>query len=149
MERQEPEEKLNTEILKNMLVKHEALRLSVYQDSLGYWTIGVGRLVDGRKGGGISKDEAMYLLDNDIKKVEADLDSHLSWWRNLDETRQLVIADMCFNMGIGNLLEFKKALKAMQEGRYLDAGNEMKDSRWATQVGQRATHLIGMMRGEE
>ena len=138
---------MNREILKNMLRKHEGSVLHAYQDSLGYWTIGIGRLIDQRKGGGITTAEAMFLLENDVQKVEADLDAHVPWWRTMDENRQLVIADMCFNMGIGTLLQFKNTLSAMQEGRYADAANGMMDSKWATQVGKRATHLAGMMRG--
>lgn len=137
---------MNREILKNMLRNHEGLVMHAYQDSLGYWTIGVGRLIDQRKGGGISIAEAMFMLDNDIKKVEDDLDVHIPWWRTMDETRQLVIADMCFNLGIGNLLDFKNTLAAMKDGRYDDAAKGMLDSKWAGQVGKRATHLAEMMR---
>lgn len=137
---------MNREILKNMLRKHEGVVLHAYTDSLGYQTIGVGRLIDERKGGGISMVEAMFLLENDIKRVEDDLDIHCPWWRQMDETRQLVIADMCFNLGISNLLGFKNTLKAMKEGRYEDAAKGMLDSKWANQVGRRATHLSEMMR---
>ena len=138
---------MNHEILKSMLRKHEGMVLHSYQDSLGYWTIGVGRLIDNRKGGCITVEEAMFLLDNDIKRVEDDLDNNIPWWRTLDETRQLVVADMCFNLGIGSLLEFKNTLTAMKEGRYAAAADGMINSKWATQVGQRATHLAEMMRG--
>ena len=138
---------MNHEILKSMLRKHEGMVLHSYQDSLGYWTIGVGRLIDNRKGGGITVEEAMFLLDNDIKRIEVDLDNHLPWWRTLDETRQLVIADMCFNLGISSLLGFKNTLAAMKEGRYADAADGMLASDWHTQVGKRAEHLAEMMRG--
>jgi lysozyme len=134
---------MNHEILKNMLIKHEGLRLMPYHDSVGKLTIGVGRNIDDI---GISNNEAMVLLKNDIQRVEDDLDTHLPWWRNMDETRQLVIADMCFNLGIGSLLGFKNTLSAMKEGRYRDAADGMGQSKWASQVGSRATHLIGMMR---
>ena len=137
---------MNREILKNMLVKHEGTVLHAYQDGEGYWTIGVGRLIDKDKGGGITKEEAMFLLDNDIKNVEKDLDANIPWWRTMNETRQLVIADMCFNLGITKLLDFKNTLSAMRDGRYGDASTHMLDSKWAKQVGRRAQHLAGMMR---
>ena len=137
---------MNHEILKNMLRKHEGLRLQPYHDTVGKLTIGIGRNLDDV---GISTAEAMFLLDNDIRRAEDDLDTHCPWWRDMDETRQLVIADMCFNMGIGTLLGFKNSLKAMKEGRYSDAADGMGQSKWAVQVGPRATHLISMMREGE
>lgn len=119
--------------------------LHVYQDSLGFWTLGVGRMVDPKKGGGISKEESAYLLNNDIIKVEADLDLFVPWWRNLSENRQLVLANMCFNMGISTLLTFKNTLKAMSEGQYDVAAEGMRESKWARQVGKRAVRLIKLM----
>ncbi len=135
---------MNHEILKNMLRKHEGIVLKPYKDTVGKTTIGIGRNLDDV---GISMTEAMFLLDNDIKRVEDDLDVHIPWWRTMDENRQLVIADMCFNMGIGSLLGFKNTLAAMKEGRYADAADGMLASKWSTQVGPRATHLADMMRG--
>jgi lysozyme len=73
---------------------------------------------------------------------------------NLSETRQLVLADMAFNLGVGpseedkdgKLLTFKNTLRAMQEGRYEDAAKGMEDSPWYRQVGRRAVKLVDMMR---
>ena len=61
------------ENIKEMLIKNEGLVLQVYDDSLGYKTIGVGRCLDKN---GISEDEAMYLLENDIERVIASLDKN-------------------------------------------------------------------------
>jgi len=133
---------VNLDRLKEMLVKHEGLRLTVYRDSIGLPTIGVGRNLQDR---GISEPEAMILLANDITNVLADLDRALPWWRQLSENRQLVLADMCFNLGISRLMGFKNALQAAQEGRWSDAAHEMLDSRWAAQVGSRAVELADMM----
>ena len=133
---------MNRDQLKKDLIRDEALRLKPYQCSAGKLTIGVGRNIEDN---GITHDEAMYLLDNDITNVEADLDSKLPWWRSMDEERQSVIANMCFNLGIQRLLGFTNTLKAMSEGRYQDAAKGMKDSLWAKQVGPRAERLIKIM----
>jgi lysozyme len=53
--------------LRRMLEDEEGRVPHAYPDSLGYWTIGVGRLIDRRKGGGLSDDEIDYLLANDIR----------------------------------------------------------------------------------
>lgn len=126
------------------LIRDEGERLSAYQDSLGYWTIGVGRLIDKRKGGGISPEESRFLLTNDILKVEADLDRDTPWWRGLSEIRQRVIANMRFNLG-GGLNHFKNTLAAARDGRYADAAKGMLASKWAKQVGARANRLAFMM----
>lgn len=128
--------------LKSMLEQHEALKLKPYRDSVGKLTIGVGRNLDDV---GISVEEAMMLLEHDIEKVLAALDRSLSWWRTLSDVRQLVLADMCFNLGVGGLVGFKKFLAAAQAGEFDLAAAEMLNSTWAEQVGSRATTLAGMM----
>ena len=55
---------------------------------------------------------------------------------------------MAYNLGINSLLGFKNTLATIQAGRYNDAADGMLASKWATQVGDRATRLAKMMRGE-
>lgn len=120
--------------------------LSAYQDHLGYWTIGVGRLIDKRKGGGITAEESAYLLGNDIAKVNAQLDSKIPWWRKLDEARQAVIQGMAFQMGIDGLLGFKNTLKMIEAGDYEGAGKGMLNSLWAKQTPGRARRMADQMK---
>lgn len=124
---------------------HEGVRDHAYQDSLGYWTIGVGRLIDKRKGGGLSDEEIDYLLINDVKNKVRDLDKHLPWWRDLDPIRQRVMIDMAFNLGIAGLKGFKNTLKNIQTGNYKAAKTGMLKSLWAKQVKGRAVRLANMM----
>ena len=65
----------------------------------------------------------------------------MEWWNDLPEDLQRVMANMCFNLGITRLLKFKKFLAAMEDKEWDKAAVEMMDSRWATQVGARATRL--------
>ena len=95
--------------------------LTEYKDHLGYSTIGVGRLIDKRKGGGITKEESAYLLNNDIDKIIEQLDKRISWWKTLDEARRGVLVNMAFQMGVDGLLGFKNTLAMIQSGRYSDA----------------------------
>ena len=133
-------------LLQAQLLEHEGFRSSAYEDSLGFLTIGIGRMIDAKRGGGITAEEALYLLANDIAKVERQLYERLPWWRGLDEVRQRVLLDMAFNLGIVGLLGFKGTLQAVQEGRYGDAADGMLESLWAQQVGRRAQRLALMMR---
>ena len=124
------------------LRKHEGVEHKPYTDTVGKLTIGVGRNLDDR---GLSDHEIDFLLQNDIQLVEEELDQWWSHWRSLNQTRQLVVADMMFNMGRPRLSQFKMFLAALQAGDYEMASTEMLDSKWASQVKGRATTLADMM----
>lgn len=139
---------MNQNLIKQ-LRDEEGEVLSAYQDHLGFWTIGVGRLIDKRKGGGITKEESEYLLSNDISKVNAQLDINMPWWRKLDEPRQAVLQGMAFQMGIAGLLGFKNTLKMIESGDYEGAGKGMLNSLWAKQTPARAKRMSEQMRTGE
>mgnify|MGYP001023309749 CR=1 FL=1 len=136
---------MDINLMRKELIRDEGLRLKPYKDTVGKTTIGIGRNLDDV---GISKDEAYLMLDNDIQRTSDSLDKNLPWWKTLDEVRQRVILNMAYNLGINSLLGFKNTLAAIQAGRYNDAADGMLASKWATQVGARATRLADMMRGE-
>lgn len=117
-----------------------------YQDSLGYWTIGMGTLIDRRKGGGITEDQAKYLARSKVEKIKAELDEKIPWWRTLSPARQHVLANMAYQLGVEGLLRFRKAIRAAQEGDYDHAAREMLDSTWAEQTPNRAKRLAEEMR---
>lgn len=137
---------MDREALMEDLVRDEGEVLHAYPDSETYLTIGVGRLVDPRRGGGISREESRYLLGHDIDSVEADLDRALPWWREMTEARQRALANMCFNLGLTRLLAFRVTLGHLQAGRYEYAAREALKSKWAKQVGERAERLAEMIR---
>ena len=120
--------------------------LTEYKDHLGYSTIGIGRLIDKRRGGGITAEESAYLLNNDIDKVIVQLDKRLSWWTSLDDARKGVLVNMAFQMGIDGLLGFKNTLKMIQSGDYLAASKGMLNSLWAKQTPARAKRMSEQMR---
>lgn len=133
------------DLVKTMLVVDEGLRLKPYRDTVGKLTIGIGRNLDDV---GISKDEAFYLLENDIQRAIQDATDIFgtSAWLSLDEVRQAVILDMLFNLGKSRFLTFKKFIQAVKEKDFERAAEEMLDSRWARQVKKRAERLAYMMR---
>ncbi|QKN87896.1 lysozyme [Acinetobacter phage vB_AbaP_Alexa] len=120
--------------------------LHEYKDHLGYSTIGIGRLIDKRKGGGITSDEAAYLLGNDVDKVIDQLNKRLPWWSKLDEARRGVLVNMAFQMGIDGLLGFKNTLAMIQAGNYESAARGMLQSKWAQQTPSRAKRMAEQMR---
>ena len=132
--------------IRDLLSLHEGRVTHAYQDSLGYWTIGVGHLIDKRKGGKLPEHIIDALLDYDIKKHADELFAALPWAKTLDEVRQTVLIDMAFNLGVSGLLTFKNTLRAVQERRWGDAADGMLASKWAKQVGKRADRLAQMMK---
>lgn len=108
-------------------------------------------LVRDMKINGITRDEAMMLLKNDILECEADLRSRLKWYDRAPEDLREVLLNMCFNMGIGNskkgLLSFKNTLWYMGTGEYEKAAENMLKSKWARQVKEgRARRLAERVR---
>ena len=134
------------EALRAQILKHEGEVLHAYQDSLGYWTIGVGRLVDKRMGGGISHDEAMVLLDHDLDACVADLEARFTWFSKLDAIRQRALIDLRFNLGSSGLLQFKHLLAALEAGDFDAAAQALVASKWHGQVGARAARVEHMVR---
>ncbi len=128
--------------LRAQLVAHEGKKSKVYKDSLGIETIGVGRNLRDK---GLSDDEILYLLDNDINECLTDLKDFLPYFEDLDNTRQHVLLDMRFNLGPTRFRGFKNMLKAVKESRFKDASDAMLVSKWAKQVKGRAKRLAQMM----
>ncbi len=136
--------------LREMIKRHEGVRRFVYRCSAGALTIGVGRNIDPNKGGiGLSDSEVDMMLTNDIARVYMELESNLDFFHDLDEARQDVMIDMCFNLGLPRFLEFRKMLAAVELGDYERASAEMVDSRWADMVKGRAITLSLIMKKGE
>ena len=127
----------------DQLKRHEGVRSHVYDCPMGYQTIGVGRNIDPNGGIGLSDDEIDYLLENDIRRCERELD-RFKWFSDLDVVRQDALINMCFNLGFTRLLKFKNMLGALAEEKYMLAAAEALDSKWAQQVGQRAKDIAHM-----
>jgi lysozyme len=134
--------------IEDLLIREEGFRSHAYKDHLGYWTIGFGRMIDQRLGGGISRNEALVLLLNDIDNIRVKLDDKIPWWRFLNEDRQAVLLSMAYQMGVNGLMKFRRTLAHMKEGDYKKAANGMRASLWARQTPGRAErHARAMEEG--
>lgn len=106
------------------------------------WTIGYGRARKIKQGDKISLEKAEVLLHEDVVDSFISCRDKLSIdWESLNAERQSVLINMCYNLGYQKLKLFKNTLAAVNEGRYVDAGNLMLKSKWAKQVGKRAKRL--------
>ena len=158
--------KYNREALIDQLILHEGMELQVYKDHLGIDTIGVGRnledrgITDGELAfmnmiktevyeQGITEAHARFLLANDIDIVEKELSNAHPCISGIGDVRIRVVLDMGFNLGVPRLNKFKNMWKAVHDRDFSLAAVEMLDSRWASQVGQRAVRLSTAMRDGE
>lgn len=130
------------------LQQDEGLRLTAYQDVFGHWTIGYGH-TPSRPGMIWTHDQALAMLRADCAAALRDVDRVLPWARRLGPVRHAVFVNMAFNMGIGRLNGFHRALAAARRGDHEACARHMQDSLWAQQVGDRARRLARQMRTNE
>jgi lysozyme len=130
--------------LRRELIRDEGLRLKPYRDTVGKLTIGVGRNLDDA---GIDREEALHLLDNDIRRAGEVMRRALDWWPALDDVRKRALINMYVNLGWPRLRKFRRMLGAMKRGDFDTAAAEALDSRWAEQVGKRATRIAKLIKG--
>ena len=128
--------------VKQLLTTHEGLRLFPYRCPVGRLTIGIGRNLEDK---GITKEEANFLLDNDIKEVLLDLEYIFPDLASYPEQLQLVLMDMRFNLGPGRFRTFENMIAAVKQRNYRKMLNEMVDSAWYDQVGQRSSNLVSLI----
>lgn len=128
--------------IEKQLIDHEGMRGKVYRCPAGKLTIGVGRNLEDK---GLTEEEALYLLRNDIAECEDDLRTIFSEYAALDKTRKNVLIDMRFNLGPSRFRNFKKMVAAIKEKDFKTAAAEMKNSDWYRQVGRRGEVLYKMM----
>ena len=142
----------------NRLIFHEGLSLMPYKDSQGLTTIGVGRCVEnnpftseelkavGDWKHGITRNAALYLLRNDVKKVYHSLKKEIEFFKDLDSERQYALLDMGFNLGVSGLLRFKKMINALKYKDFNTAATECLDSKYALTVKTRAHRIAETLR---
>lgn len=128
--------------LYSMLERHEGYRQFVYRCPAGKWTVGIGRNLEDN---GIDKNEAYMLLDGDITKIEAELLRLWPAYQNLNESRQVVVFNMCFQMGVGGFMKFGSMRRHMELCEWVDASEHMLDSLWHRQTPQRCEELALIM----
>jgi len=132
--------------VEDMLRHQEGERLTPYVDSVGKITIGIGRNLTDK---GISAEESRMFFYRDVADAMQDVLHCFSCYEQLSRPRQLVLISMAFNLGRERLSKFVRFIGAVHLGKYDEAAAEMLNSKWAEQVGTRATTLAHMMRTNE
>ena len=140
-------EKSSIAKVRRLLALHEGRVPHAYQDSLGFWTIGIGHLIDKRKGGRLPDHIIDALFDHDLQHH---MDALPAWVWDLDDVRAAVIVDMCFNLGPepfdgDQVKDWPIFVGQVRAGKYAEAAKNMRSTLWAKQVGARAERLAKMM----
>lgn len=134
---------MNRARLSKQLEIDEGRRRRLYKDTVGKWTIGVGRNIEDR---GLRDDEIDLMLSNDIDEAVGIARSLLPNFDKLDDVRKEIVVNMALNMGMTRLSGFKQFLAALMRFDFQRATAEMMDSKWYEQVGDRGKRLAYAMR---
>tara|TARA_A100001388_G_scaffold117514_1_gene86815 strand:+ start:13259 stop:13711 length:453 start_codon:yes stop_codon:yes gene_type:complete len=144
---------MNLDKLREELAEDEGCKYEIYLDHLGLPTFGIGHLITkndpeyGKDVGTVieqSRVQSAFNLDiavtiEDCHRLYKDFD-------DLPEEAQLIIANMMFNLGYPRLSKFKGMKAGVDARSWSNAADEMVDSRWYTQVPNRARRLVDRMR---
>ncbi len=128
-----------------LVKKNEGFSKTIYEDTAGNLTVGHGiKLAVGVE---ISIVELDFMFQiafvkalEGVAVIMNDNDFHFVGHR------RGVLIDMAYNLGKRGLEGFKKMLQALHEEDYEKAADEMVDSKWYKQVGNRGILLVQMMR---
>lgn len=112
---------------------------TVYRDSRGYQTLGIGLCVDKRvRGAGITLEEARWLAQRRVEERVRRLQALIPFWLRLAPARQGALLNMSYQLGVEGLLHFQKMLAAMRDEHWPLAAQEALDSDYAKQTPNRA-----------
>jgi len=120
--------------------RHEGFVDHVYKDSLGKDTIGYGTLMP------ISKKEAELLLKHRLEDKTRELVKKEPFFNELPSIAQTVILEMCYQLGVNGVLNFKKMWEALKRYNFVEAAKEGRDSLWwKEQTRSRAEELMSKL----
>ena len=132
--------------MKDLLEKikhHEGFVEHVYDDSLGIPTIGYGFAI---KDLVLEEDLCDEILLRKLRILGRSVMGKFPFFDSLPSDCKTVLMEMCYQLGVTGVSKFKKALKAMDDGDWEKAADEMLDSKWAKQTPNRAKEMSNIVR---
>jgi len=144
---------MNIDRLRQQLEIDEGCKYVIYLDHLNLPTHGIGHLIlesdpeyGQPVGTSVSEDRVIECFEKDLESVQKDCYRLYDDFDDLPEAVQEIIANMLFNMGLGRMKAFKGMKRNVDARQWDKAADEMVDSRWYNQVGERSTRLVERMR---
>ena len=142
---------MNVERVYDQLKIDEGFVCEIYLDHLGYKTFGVGHLVresdpewNYAVGEPVSVERALEFFKSDLDVAISECTAlyGVDVWEGFPEEVQEILVNMMFNLGRPRLSKFRKMNAHLECGEWASAAVEGRDSRWYTQVGNRAERLM-------
>jgi lysozyme len=137
---------LNVDAIAADLKREEGYERHAYKDSLGFITVAHGRCLEPGVGYGIDEEEADYLLRRDIDRVAAECQRNFNFWNDASNNVRETLIQLCFQMGTGNLLKFRKTLRHIEKQQFDLAAAELLRSKYASQTPARAQRMAERLR---
>lgn len=141
------------ETIKEDLIKHEGYKQEIYLCSEGIPTFGIGHAVKENDpehawpvGTPVEKERIDNAFQADLEDALNDVKALVPSIEDKPSQCQRVLVNMAFNLGRTRLGKFKKMIGAVEENNFKEAANQMVDSRWYNQVGNRSIELENWMR---
>lgn len=131
------------EKVKERAIIEEGFRSQLYYCTANKPTIGYGFNLEN----GIPKKIADLWLDYLLEELDRDVRKAFPNFSNYPFSVQEALMDMAYNMGLSKLLKFKKTLRLIDEGNYLQAGKELLNSQYAKDVPNRALRNSRLIKG--
>lgn len=121
----------------SLIKKFEGCELEAYLCPAGVWTIGYGHTKDVKEGDKINKEEADYLLQEEMIEYESYINDFVEVPLNRNQFDAL--CSWVYNLGPTNLKN-STMLKVLNEEKYVDVPQEIK--RWNKAGGEVLDGLI-------
>lgn len=154
---------MNRTLIENLITGHEGSRKSVYSDTSGNLTIGVGfnlEAGDAPKICGLFGLNLNALKNGDAIMTQAQVDEIFGYQLNLvigqalnlfpnfmtmPDTVQAVVCDVIFNMGLEGFSKFVNTVASLKSGDWKGAAAGLQASQWRYQVPARAKDDIAIL----
>ena len=154
----------NFDVLRAYIAGNEGYRTSVYTDTQGNKTVGIGfnlqqsgaqkqienlgvnyqQLCSGQVV--LTNGQVDSLFEDSVNNAIQGAQATVSNFSSLVPARQIVVVDMVFNLGESKFSGFHQMIAALEAGNWDEAATQMLNSLWYDQVGERGQRDVGSMK---
>ena len=133
--------------------ENEGFSNKVYEDTLGYSTVGYGFLLaaltadelalNGGKYEPMSKETADKILELKLEKLTAAVFATFDWLKDKPKNVQEVVIEMAYQLGVSKVKKFVTTMHYIRTGEYEAAYQSGMNSLWAKQTPNWAKKVLG------
>jgi lysozyme len=147
---------MNRILIENLIAKHEGRKSSVYKDSEGLLTIGIGFNLEAPAALAICQqfgldhaalmngtailtgDQIDEIFQYQLNKVLQQAQVTLPTFNTMPDEVQAVVCDQIFQLGWAGFQKFQNEIACLKSGSWKDAAANLLDSTYAKQTPNRA-----------